>query len=231
MERLLPEVDDDVLAQFRVDGTAVDAVLRELVRRRTMVTLFGAATPFTTTVEALGEGIMEAVLPLACADAAEVQQLVAVALLDEVKVQLAVRPLGLVTRRGELRLRLTRPDVVHRMQRRHGFRVRPLAGEPFACHLRTPGGRRTVVPILDISVVGVALAFPPDERPPPVGAELGRCLLHLVERQLVPCDLVVQRHEADAERTRVGCTLRPVSVAAEQALQRTIMDIELRRAG
>jgi hypothetical protein len=78
----------------------------------------------------------------------------------------------------------------------------------------------------------VALAYAADERPPPIGASLGRCHLRLEAHQLVPCELVVQRHEPrEGSGTRVGCRVLPLSVAAEQALQRAIMAIELRRAG
>lgn len=230
MDGLLPEPDLD--ARFRLDGPQVDGLLRELVRRRSVMTLFGTGEAFCTVVEAFGAGGLEVAIPRDRQDLVDEEALTGVALVDEVKVQLEAAPRDLVARRGHLRLRLERPRVAHRIQRREGYRVRPLDGDPGVCHIRAePGGRLVAVPVLDASVVGVALAFPLDQRPPPIGATLERCQLRLVAHQLVPCDLIVRRHQRGERAIRVGCRLVPLSLAAEQCLQRTIMEIELRRAG
>jgi hypothetical protein len=228
--RLAPETDPALLAPYQVDGSsAVDTLIRSLIRRRTVVTLFGDTDPFSTVLESYDGSTLDVAISRSRQDAIESERLVAVSLVDDVKIQLSVRPRELVVVGGELRLRLERPSTVHRVQRRDGFRVKPRAGDPGLCHVRTEGGKVLRLPVLDVSVVGVALAVPRNHLVPAVGARLSRCQLHIVEDRLIPCDLVVRRHAVEPQATRIGCQIEPLSVAAAQSLQRTVMEIELTR--
>lgn len=233
MHRLVPETNLEALGAYRVDDrTLADAILKDLVRRGTLVTVFAGEATFCTVVEAVDPRTID--LAIGRERRHEVmgpgiEALTFVAFVEDVKIQVTARPRAAIVVDGALRLRLDRPEILHRLQRRDGFRVRPIHGEPAVCFLRAASGRYERAPILDVSVVGVGLLFVPERRLPALGATFAHCQLQLAGRELIPCDLVVKRVEPLEPGSRVGCRLVPMTRPAEQLLQRRIMGIELKR--
>lgn len=238
MSRLVPETDLDAIAPFRVpDRLSADTVLRELVSRGVLVSVFGGRVVFCTVVEAFDADTIDLAIgrerrhdPFEGPQGPGPRLITFVAFMEDVKIQVTAHPRAVVLADGKLRLRLDRPEAMFRLQRRDGFRVRPLHGDPAFCHLRGPTGRYVRAPVVDVSVVGVAFALPEGLSEPTLGSVYQHCQLQLADCEIIPCDLVVSRTEAVPGGHRVCCRIAPRSRAAEQALQRTIMGIELRRA-
>ncbi|MEQ1507240.1 MAG: PilZ domain-containing protein [Myxococcota bacterium] len=267
MHRFRPEPDPAALASFRVPPEDTRVHLQALIDRGLPLWVFPttraedefvvsqllAGEPGTDRTDRTdgGELLLE-VGPDSRWDAMLAEpEVVIVAFVDQVKIQLAARPrvpldrsglaspaAALVDRGGGDRgWRLGWSGALYRIQRRDGFRIRPAEDDPVWCHVPVSGGR-TAFRVIDVSVVGVALAFPVGTARPDLGTRIVGCRLQLpgtgAGPQLLPCDLVV-RQVADrpepglgAPVYRVGCAFEPMTLDLGRVVQRAMMDLERR---
>lgn len=133
---------------------------------------------------------------------------VAVGWLDAVKFQFDLDPLQVLHHEGRAWLRSPTPAVLHRLQRREAYRVRPLDDAPAACSVpASERGERIALPVLDVSVGGVLLQAPFRSASWRAGEVLRDCLLDLPDAPLLRCDLLLRslRDEHRGDAVRLGC--------------------------
>jgi flagellar brake protein len=155
----------------------------------------------------------------------------AVAFLDQYKVQFPLDSALEPTLQGENVIHVCRPSVLYRIQRREGFRVKPQPDRLAHCNVRLAAGRVVSWPIIDLSVVGVALSLPPATPLPTLGTIWRFCVLQIDTLAPVPVDLIVTvvapNDGADtATSGRIGCAFDRVPAPVERRLQRTVIELE-----
>jgi flagellar brake protein len=236
----LPETDPAQIQSFRVDeALGIRGVLRELMTRRAMVTIY-APDNFETFVPSRVLAIDERALDLdfVAEDARQREILshpsvLVIGTLDRIKVQFEVSGFAQTTLDENPALHCPVPKTVYRIQRRDAFRVRPLATEPVTCHVRDGRGGESAWKVLDFSALGVAFSVPPDQTPPAEREVLQHCRLEFApSRAAIPVNLVVRRvsvtPDDGSQGYRVGCEFRYLAPEAARTLQMAVMEIERR---
>lgn len=229
--RFLPE-PEGALAAWRVaDALSVRACLR---------TLRDAAAPLLLHLHERDhrlEGRLIAVnapidrLEIEIGRAADLPDALAratvVAFEDRIKVQFGLAGLRRVEG-APARLRALLPDVLHRIQRRDAYRVRPLPWAQARCAVPAPNGAMLPAQVLDTSIGGVSLRLPPSVVPQ-AGQRLADCQLSLPGSAAFRCDLLVTSVQPEAHGVRVGCAFEALSVPLQRTLQRFVFDADKRR--
>ncbi|MFZ2649246.1 MAG: flagellar regulator YcgR PilZN domain-containing protein [Burkholderiaceae bacterium] len=160
----------------------------------------------------------------------ECAQTIAVAVIDDVKIQFDVLGLVLVHSGTTSALRCAMPRELYRFQRRENFRVRPpLRNAPVAriAHAGLPALLR----ILDVSVGGCALFLPNDAPPIAAATVLRGAVLDLEVNVRVQTDLRVQHVStlsAGATGMKLGCQFVNPNISALRNLQHYIAQTQKR---
>lgn len=150
---------------------------------------------------------------------------VAVAYLDNVKLQFDVSELTLVRGSSSATLRAPFPQLIYRFQRRSAFRVKTGLRTGTRVRLRLP--RQPDVPVdlrlLDVSLGGCALLLPHDMPKVEAGTVFQRVVIDLDPMTRLEAGLVVQHVSAlgpDAPGVRLGCAFQSLGGEALRTLQR-----------
>jgi len=159
------------LAEFQITSQPeLVSTLKSLAGGNVLINLNGSdGTSYTTTLWAIDatRGILSF---SADADSNQVQALVeaedavAVAYLDNIKLQFDAQGLVIVRGGRSSALNCELPREVYRFQRRNGFRVRPLLRATPTARLRHPmiPDMSLALRVLDVSIGGCALFLPED---------------------------------------------------------------------
>lgn len=205
-----PDAPGALEPQFRIEGAfAVRAVLRELMTRRTLVTIY----PEDRVVDALVTRIVhvdaDGVEFDASGQARSAQALrearfaTGVAFPENVKTQFRLEPLALdegsappapgaaAAKSAWTTLRAPVPAEVYRLQRRDAFRVRPPAEDDAHCVQRVNVGRELRHPLVDLSAGGVSIRMSTQEPAPSRGRIWRNSRIETAGALVIPCELVV----------------------------------------
>lgn len=157
-------------------------------------------------------------------------QVIAVGLIDDVKVQFEVAGLVLVQGANSSALRCAMPREIYRFQRRDSFRVRPPLRAAPAARLVHPG-LPPMLRILDVSMGGCALFLPGKTPTVAAGMVLADAELDLEVNVRITTDLRIQHvSELNAEATgmKLGCQFLNASPSALRNLQHYIAQTQKR---
>ena len=157
-------------------------------------------------------------------------QVIAVGVIDDVKIQFDVQGLVLVQGADSAALRCTLPREIYRFQRRENFRVRPSVRNAPAARLTHPG-LPALLRIIDVSVGGCALFLPQDAPPIEAGTLLHGVVLDLEVNVRVQTDLRVQHVSALSEGTngmKLGCQFVNPNSSSLRNLQHYIAQTQKR---
>jgi c-di-GMP-binding flagellar brake protein YcgR len=157
----------------------------------------------------------------------------ATAYLGSVKLQFDLESPVLVNDAQGSVLRSTLPQRLYRFQRRQAFRVQP-AGSLFPrVLLPVADGSQLVLRVLDISVGGLALQFPPEATPPEPGTNYRELTLELDRTTQLRIGLDVQHvspWRADGVAAwQVGGAFTELNAAVTRALQLYVDQTQKRR--
>jgi c-di-GMP-binding flagellar brake protein YcgR len=227
-----PEADSPALARYALEDAArIGATLAELCDRRALVTLYYDDAAGFTVASVVEVDAAQGALVLECSGADAVQRavasasgLVAVAFIEGDKIQFTVAAPEPIERAQRPALRLRLPRRVLRIQRRSAPRRQPAGGRPAVCRVPLPQrpDQFEAVPVLDISLGGLALLAPPPLYGLVTGQVLQPCLLDLPEVGQVRIGLKVRYLEAwpnAAGGRRCGCEFAGLGDGARRALK------------
>lgn len=160
----------------------------------------------------------------------ESSQVIAVGVIDNVKIQFEVQGLVLVHSGTSSALRCAMPREILRFQRRDSFRVRPPVRSAPAARL-THAGLPAMLRILDVSMGGCALFLPGDKPSVTAGTVLRAVQLDLEVNVRVQTDLRIQHvSELNAESTgvKLGCQFINANSTSLRNLQAYIAQAQKR---
>jgi c-di-GMP-binding flagellar brake protein YcgR len=122
------------------------------------------------------------------------------------------------------------PQLVYRIQRREGLRVRPFSAEKIVCNVRNSKGQFSTWRVLDLSVIGLAMQVPAGTVIPPIGTIIEHAQLEVGTDSPIPVHLAVRRcwvpNDAPASGEVLGCEFQYLDQNNERRLQVLITDIE-----
>jgi flagellar brake protein len=228
-------------ADFRVDSpTEIQSLLRQLRDSNTPLVLSAPDGAAVVTelwsfdsdqqrVNLTGDDNNPALQGLVDADEA-----VAVAYLDNVKLQFDLQDLLLVRGPRSCALQARSPQVLYRFQRRSAYRVRTLERHSPSARLRHPAlpDMRLDLRVLDVSIGGCALLLPADVPPLEPGVTLQGVRVELDADTRFTATLQIQHISSinpQAQGLRVGCEWRALERESERTLQRYIDQTQKRR--
>jgi len=236
-----PAASPEALDDFRViEPTDVLALLKRLYDGQVLVNLNSSAGgAYTTTVRAVDPA--RGTLSFAAdADDNQVQSLVesedavAVAYLDNIKLQFDAQ--GLVLVRGERlsALNAALPRDVFRFQRRNGFRVRPLLRATPTARVRHPmiPDMSLSLRVLDVSIGGCALFLPDDVPPLQPGVTINNVQIDLDIDTRITTALRLQHVTSihpESRGVRLGCEMVNLTSDVLRGLQRYIDQTQKRQ--
>ncbi len=156
--------------------------------------------------------------------------LIAVALIDRIKLQFEACEPHPLQREGFPELVCAFPQRLVRIQRRQAYRVQPPRQHAARCRLRgMPGGERCY-DVHDISVDGLALDVPAGQPAPRPGEILHHCLLEIAGLPPIPCELEVRTHHPVApDAQRVGCSFHRPVAESQRAIQCYVIEVQRNR--
>ena len=223
------------LEDFRISSSQeIEAWLRQLLLHRVRIQL---GTPggaqLNTRLDSLDAERACLVLALdapepqlrAVLDGAEV---VAVAYLDNIRLEFELLGLVHVQGAGGQHLRAAVPTLLYRFQRRQAYRVNPLGSQyprVLLRHPQWPELPQLQLRVLDLSVSGLALLLPPEVPAFEPGQTLEGCRIELDRDSHFEAPLRLQHLGPaggglqPAAGTRLGCAFGPLPAGAERALQ------------
>jgi c-di-GMP-binding flagellar brake protein YcgR len=229
------------LEEFRISSQAERVnTLKSLVDGNVLINLNGSdGAAYTTTLWALdpARGVLSF---SADADSNQVQSLVeaedavAVAYLDNIKLQFDVSGLMLVRGGKTSALNCAFPNVIYRFQRRNGFRVRPLLRNTPMANVRHPmiPDMALSLRVLDLSIGGCALFLPDDVPPLQPGVVLNGVQIELDMDTRVSTSLRLQHVTSlnhEARGVRLGCEIVNPDAEVLRAMQRYIDQTQKRQ--
>lgn len=156
--------------------------------------------------------------------------LIAVALIDRIKLQFdACAPYPL--QRGEFpELVCAFPQRLVRIQRRQAYRVRPPPQHAVRCRLRGMAGGERCYEVHDISAEGLALTVPAGQPMPQPGEILQHCLLEIADLPPIPCALEMRtRRRVGPELTRAGFGFHRPVAESQRAIQCYVIEVQRNR--
>lgn len=146
-------------------------------------------------------------------------EVMAVAYLDQIRLEFELAPLVLVQSPAMDTLRAPWPQQLYRFQRRQAFRVQPLGAPRVLLQHPDHPDMALQLRVLDLSISGLALQLPPGLPRPSAGQMLAEVRVELERDNYFNCELRVQHvSEADAG-PRLGCAFGRLPQGAERALQ------------
>lgn len=233
--------EPDRFAEFKVsDAVEVRALLKSLMDAGTLVNLSASdGTAYTTTVWTV-DAQQRRVSFTADLRSPQVERLVeadevvAVAYLDQVKVQFELNDRVLVHGRQACVLQAAMPALMYRFQRRNSFRVRTLERSAPVARFRHPEmpDMALALRVLDVSVGGCALFLPHGVPPVQPGSAINGCVVQLDAQTDFQATLQVHHVtsvQSQAQGVRLGCELLKLSADAQRSLQRYIDQTQKRR--
>lgn len=237
----LPEPDGQNHEDYRIhDRREIAAVLREVIKRRSLVRLSFGPEFIVTRLLALDPDTGDLWFDAARDEAANArmgaaQQLQFVAAVDSIKTQFETQGAENAVVTGAPALRTRLPASVLRLQRRSHFRVETPRLEPLVCSIPLPGG--SVVPFVigDLSVGGIAVLMGPDPGVFQPGAVFENCSIKLPAHDDIATGLEIRyltaTGHAGAGRAgfRFGCRFLNLAGTVESLLQRYINQLERAR--
>ncbi len=226
-----------ILTPFEIsDQMLIKSTLRELMRHAGAIYLT-ARQPNRLSVSArmVSFDATDIVIE-ANVDDARLQELMSanapclIANLGFVQVQFDLHNLRLTSASNRIALCGAVPNVVYRIQRREGVRVRPFASQPIVCHMRSAQGRSTGWSVLDLSVIGLALQVPALAIIPATDTIIEHAQLEYGSDTPIPVHLAVRRcwlaDDAPESGRVLGCEFRYLDQNNERRLQLLITEIE-----
>jgi len=237
----LPEPEGLDYEDFRIhDRREIVGILRDIIERRSLVTLNFGADFIITSLLALNTETGELFFDIAQDDAANSRirsagKLLFVTLVDNIKTQFEAERAenAVFEQRPALRTRM--PASVLRLQRRNHFRVKAPRAEPLVCAIPLPGGAVARFVIGDLSVSGIAVLAGPDFDIFQPGAIFDNCRIELPEHGEITTSIEIRNlvpaggNGADAARFRFGCRFLNLAGTVESLLQRYINHLERSR--
>lgn len=248
-----PDAPGALRPEFRIEGEfAVRAVLRELMARRTLVTLYPEGRSddalVTHIVHVGPEGIeLDATGQPRCAAALrEARYADGVAFPGSVKTQFRLERLSSVDEAAPpapagapavatvTRLQAPLPAELYRLQRREAFRVSPPPEDDAHCVQHVGAGREVRHPLVDLSAAGLAILLAPGSPPLAPGRVWRHSRIETTVTPPIPCELVVRGIYPDPARTdarRVAFAFQAMPSEVLRRIQVYVIDIEKRLRG
>jgi len=246
-----PDAPGDLPSRFRVEGEfAVRAVLRELMTRRSLVTLYPEGRVedalVTRIVHVAPDGVeLDASgQPRSAAALRDADFVVGVAFPENIKTQFRLDRLRLSDERVRAMnaeasstplvtmLQARVPEELYRVQRRESFRVRPPIDDEAHCLQKTGIGRELRHPIVDLSAGGVSIRMAAGETPPAPGRIWRQSRIETAQSLVIPCELVARGVYDDPPlahgEQRVGFAFHAMSTDMLRRVQMYVLDIERR---
>jgi c-di-GMP-binding flagellar brake protein YcgR len=236
-----PEGGLDDWAQFRVDdGSELLRLLKQLRDGSVPVTLSAPSSAAVNSQLWSVDAVQRQISFSADADSVHMQRLaqddeaVAVAYLDNVKLQFELCELVLVRAAASCALRARLPAVLYRFQRRASYRVRTFDRRAPQALLRHPSmpDMRIKLRIVDLSAGGCALLLPDDIPALQPGAQLAGVRIELDGDTTFDATLRLQHVSAmygGGSGQRLGCEFVELGGQAQRVLQRFIDQTQQRR--
>jgi c-di-GMP-binding flagellar brake protein YcgR len=167
----------------------------------------------------------------------DVDELVAVAYLDAVKLQFDLHDLVVVRGAAHAALQAALPPVIYRFQRRNAYRVRTAERSAPTAILRHPSlpDMTLLLRVIDVSIGGCALFVGADVPSLPPGTRIDGVWIELDGDTRFEVDLLLHHVTSlggaagDPGGVRVGCEWDGLCGDAERALQRYIDQTQKRR--
>lgn len=228
---------EDINQEFRVvSRREIIAILREMIERRLLVTLyFGTGDSFIVTNLLHLNPDFEALVFDAAQDAAvngsieAAQRLTFVTFVEQIKTQFAAERAESTLFEGRPALRTRLPQSVLRLQRRNYFRVAAPKAAPLICQVPMPNGALTQFAIDDLSVGGAAILAGPGFESFAAGTVFENCRIELPEHGTVTTTIELRNQAATGEQIRYGCRFLHLAGTVESLLQRYISQLERTR--
>jgi len=245
-----PDAPGSLNPQYRIEGGfAVRAVFRELMSRRSLVTLYPEGRVddalVTRIVHVAPDGVeLDASgQPRSAAALRDARYAIGVAFPENVKTQFRLesmsvadepvrpadddtKPVALVTT-----LQAPVPAEIYRLQRREAFRVRPPLEDGAHCVQRVGIGRELRHPLIDLSAGGLSLRLAADETPPAPGRIWRQSRIETATSLVIPCELVargVYEDRALEGDRRVAFAFHAMPTEVLRRVQMYVLDIEKR---
>ena len=232
-----PEPEDAANQEFQVVSRhEITAILREVIERRLLVTLyFGPADGFiVTSLLRLNPDFEELVFDPA-QDASinhaieAAGRLTFVTFVDQIKTQFSTPRAEATRLENHPALRTRLPQSVLRLQRRNFFRVAAPQGTPLACQVPMPDGELARFVIDDLSVGGVAMLAGPGFEIFAAGTVLENCRIELPEHGVITTTIELRNQGPAGDRVRYGCRFLYLAGTVASLLQRYISQLERTR--
>lgn len=245
-----PDAPEALSPEFRIEGVfAVRAVLRELMSRRSLVTLYpdgrvdDALVTRIVHVAPAGVELDASGQPRGAAALRRAAFAIGVAFPGNVKTQFRLEPLRLSdepvrSASGDTpatatvtTLEAPVPDELYRLQRRESFRVRPPIEDDAHCVQRIGVGRELRHPLIDLSAGGLSIRMPADDAPPATGRIWRQSRIETAGALVLPCELVVRGVYEDAAlegARRVAFAFHAMPSDVLRRVQMYVIDIEKR---
>jgi len=247
-----PDAPDALEPQFRIEGAfAVRAVLRELMTRRALVTLYPEDRIDDALVTRIVHVDTDGVEFDASGQARSAQALrearfaTGGSFPENVKTQFRLEPLTVgagpappatdspasAAESAWTTLRTPVPAEVYRLQRRDAFRVRPPAGDNAHCVQRLGAGRELRHPLIDLSAGGLSIRMSDEEPAPSRGRIWRHSRIEAADTLVIPCELVVRGVYEDPAlegARRVAFAFHAMPSDVLRRVQMYVIDIEKR---
>jgi c-di-GMP-binding flagellar brake protein YcgR len=231
-----PETRAELLLAHQLTGTlAIRAVLDELLRKGERMTLYSAGDHSLQCDSTLLRHTADHLwldLPAGPDEHAALiaQGIVVVALPENIRIQFDCPQPRIAGTGDRFEIICAMPPLIHRIQRRDAYRVRPPMRRPVQCVMRPFLGQERAYQALDVSATGVALAIDPEFALPAIGEIWQHCRLEIPGYAPIPCDLDVRvigpALEGDPPGNRIGCLFHRPTPETQRAVQVYVMDAE-----
>ncbi len=166
----------------------------------------------------------------------DADEAVAVAYLENVKLQFDLQGLMLVHGQKSSALQCGLPRDIYRFQRRNAYRVRPRLSHGPVAQFRHPSlpDMPLLLRVLDVSIGGCALWLPADVPPLQAGTLIGNLRMELDNDTRFDAAARLQHVSAvgtapGEQGVRIGCEWQKLATPAERVLQRWIDQTQRRR--
>jgi len=166
----------------------------------------------------------------------DADEAVAVAYLENVKLQFDLQGLTLVHGHKSSALQCGLPRDIYRFQRRNAYRVRPRLSHGPVAQFRHPSwpDMPLLLRVLDVSIGGCALWLPADVPPLQAGTLIGNVRIELDNDTRFDAAARLQHVSAvgtapGEQGVRIGCEWQKLATPAERVLQRWIDHTQRRR--
>ncbi len=240
-------LQSDDFAQYLLrDATEIEHVLRNLIRRRAMVTAYINGTRdfmLTTVLEVdSAKGVLVLDVPSDEAQqrrAEKAEALICITQLDSVKIQFPVSAQGSAMHDGHPALVTSLPDRLLRLQRREYFRLTAPVSHSLVCQIPVPGDEGPPntyeARVLDISGGGVAIVVPPEGVAFKPDTEFTSCQIQLPDAGTVTAKLRVRSVFRVTNRNgismlRAGCEFVDLSDRVASVIHKYILKVERERS-